>query len=93
MEWQQGDPCAEDMSSVVSGSSAVVSCVGVIGGSDASMEAGNGAVNVAIAKQVQKQRQCDAYSSGRACAGLIEGMGDYGNRQLPVRWTDWCTSP
>jgi NAD(P)H-hydrate repair Nnr-like enzyme with NAD(P)H-hydrate dehydratase domain len=68
VEWQKGEPGAEDMSSVVSGSSAVVSCVGAIGGSDASMEAGNGAVNVAIAKQVQKRRH--SFCPGVMCTAV-----------------------
>lgn len=55
VDWKKGDPSAEDMSGLLSGSAAVVSCVGSIGGSDSSMEAGNGAVNVAIAQQVQER--------------------------------------
>lgn len=52
MAWNKGDPTAVDLSSLFSGASAVISCVGVIGGSDAEMERGNGDVNVAAASQV-----------------------------------------
>jgi len=51
VEWVKGDPVKDDLSGVISGSSAVVSCLGVIGGSDERMQAGNGAANVAIVKQ------------------------------------------
>lgn len=53
VSWTKGDPTTGDMSSAFSGASAVVSCVGVIGGSDEEMEKGNGDVNVAAASQVQ----------------------------------------
>ena len=52
VSWTKGDPTAGDISSAFSGASAVVSCVGVIGGSDEEMEKGNGGVNVAAASQV-----------------------------------------
>lgn len=52
VEWTKGDPTTVDLSSVFNGASAVVSCVGVIGGSDEEMEKGNGDVNVAAASQV-----------------------------------------
>lgn len=52
VSWNKGDPTAGDLSSVFSGAAAVISCVGVIGGSDEEMEKGNGDVNVAAASQV-----------------------------------------
>ena len=51
VEWVKGEACTDDLSGIISGSSAVVSCLGVIGGSDETMRAGNGAANVAIVKQ------------------------------------------
>lgn len=53
VSWTKGDPTTGDISPAFSGASAVVSCVGVIGGSDEEMEKGNGDVNVAAASQVQ----------------------------------------
>lgn len=52
VSWTKGDPSTMDLSSVFSGATAVISCVGVIGGSDEDMEKGNGDVNVAAAAQV-----------------------------------------
>lgn len=52
VSWTKGDPLTTDLSSVFSGATAVISCVGVIGGSDEEMEKGNGDVNVAAAGQV-----------------------------------------
>lgn len=54
VSWTKGDPTAEDLSSVFGKASAVISCVGVIGGSDAEMEKGNGDVNVMAASQAAK---------------------------------------
>jgi len=51
VSWIKGDPIKEDWSDSLAGSAAVVSCIGVIGGSDESMVLGNGAVNVAVAQQ------------------------------------------
>ncbi|CAM9898578.1 unnamed protein product [Laminaria digitata] len=56
VSWTKGDPTAGDISSAFSGASAVVSCVGVIGGSDEEMEKGNGDVNVAAASQAAKAK-------------------------------------
>ena len=50
VSWQKGDPNEEDWSDALAGCAAVVSCVGVIGGSDANMQEGNGNTNVAIAE-------------------------------------------
>lgn len=52
VSWTKGDPTAGDLSPVFSKAAAVISCVGVIGGSDEEMEKGNGDVNVAAASQV-----------------------------------------
>lgn len=52
VSWTKGDPTAGDISRTFSGATAVISCVGVIGGSDEEMEKGNGDVNVAAASQV-----------------------------------------
>lgn len=54
VSWTKGDPTAGDLSPVFSKASAVISCVGVIGGSDAEMEKGNGDVNVMAASQAAK---------------------------------------
>lgn len=54
VSWTKGDPTADDLSAVFSKASAVISCVGVIGGSDAEMEKGNGDVNVMAASQAAK---------------------------------------
>lgn len=54
--WNKGDPTADDLSPLFSGASAVISCVGVIGGSDAELERGNGDVNVAAAEQAAKAK-------------------------------------
>jgi len=51
LSWVKGDPTEEDWSDSLTGSAAVVSCIGVIGGSDDSMQRGNGAVNLAVAEQ------------------------------------------
>lgn len=53
VSWQTGDPTATDLSPVFSNAAAVISCVGVIGGSDEELARGNGDVNVAAASQVQ----------------------------------------
>lgn len=54
VSWTKGDPTAGDLSPVFGKASAVISCVGVIGGSDAEMEKGNGDVNVMAAEQAAK---------------------------------------
>ncbi|CAM9126375.1 unnamed protein product [Scytosiphon promiscuus] len=54
VSWTKGDPTAGDLSSVFGQASAVISCVGVIGGSDEEMEKGNGDVNVQAAMQAAK---------------------------------------
>lgn len=54
VSWTKGDPSAGDLTSVFSAATAVISCVGVIGGSDEEMEKGNGDVNVAAASQVRR---------------------------------------
>lgn len=46
VEWVAGDLTGEDLSGVMKGASAVISCIGVIGGSDEYMLAGNGEANV-----------------------------------------------
>ncbi|CAM9107263.1 unnamed protein product [Hapterophycus canaliculatus] len=54
VSWTKGDPTTSDLSSVFGQASAVISCVGVIGGSDEEMEKGNGDVNVQAAMQAAK---------------------------------------
>ena len=49
--WKKGDPTKEEFAGDLAGSAAVVSCIGVIGGSGESMEQGNGAVNVQAIQQ------------------------------------------
>mmetsp|Transcript_42773 Transcript_42773/g.110923 ORF Transcript_42773/g.110923 Transcript_42773/m.110923 type:complete len:352 (-) Transcript_42773:244-1299(-) len=49
--WSKGDALSDDLSGVLKGASAVVSCIGVIGGSYDSMEKGNGATNIAAAEK------------------------------------------
>ncbi|CAM9257073.1 unnamed protein product [Ectocarpus sp. 4 AP-2014] len=51
VSWTKGDPTAGDLSAVFGKAAAVISCVGVIGGSDEEMEKGNGDVNVQAARQ------------------------------------------
>ena len=51
VDWIKGDAVQDDLSELLAGAGAVVSCIGVIGGSDASMQAGNGAANVAVVEQ------------------------------------------
>jgi len=46
VEWVAGDPAVSDLSQYLRGASAVVSCIGVIGGSDEEMRRGNGEINV-----------------------------------------------
>jgi len=48
--WTKADVLTADFSETFSGADAVISCVGVIGGSDEYMQTGNGATNVAAAK-------------------------------------------
>lgn len=54
VSWEAGDPTKADISPIFSKATAVISCVGVIGGSDEEMERGNGDVNVAAASQVRR---------------------------------------
>ncbi len=54
VSWTKGDPTAGDLTPIFGKASAVISCVGVIGGSDAEMEKGNGDVNVMAAEQAER---------------------------------------
>mmetsp|Transcript_33424 Transcript_33424/g.94647 ORF Transcript_33424/g.94647 Transcript_33424/m.94647 type:complete len:279 (-) Transcript_33424:654-1490(-) len=51
--WTKGDVLSEDIAPVLKGAAAVVSCIGVIGGSYEYMEKGNGAVNVTAAQKAK----------------------------------------
>ena len=48
MSWRAADVGSADLAPLLKGADVVVSCIGVIGGSDAYMEAGNGDVNAKV---------------------------------------------
>jgi hypothetical protein len=48
VSWRAADVASADLAPLLEGADVVVSCIGVIGGSDAYMEAGNGDVNVKV---------------------------------------------
>mmetsp|Transcript_39949 Transcript_39949/g.66996 ORF Transcript_39949/g.66996 Transcript_39949/m.66996 type:complete len:330 (-) Transcript_39949:72-1061(-) len=51
--WQAADVLTADLSKTFAGADAVISCIGVIGGTDEYMQKGNGAVNTAAAEQAK----------------------------------------
>lgn len=51
--WTAADALVADLSNTFSGAEVVISCIGVIGGSDAYMEKGNGEVNVRAINQAK----------------------------------------
>lgn len=74
--WSQGDVLTSDLSATLRGAAAVVSCIGTIGGSDESMAAGNGAVNVR-AVQISKAAGVPKFvyiSVASVVASTVDGM-------------------
>lgn len=81
--WKKGDPTKEEFAGDLAGSAAVVSCIGVIGGSGESMEQGNGAVNVqaiqqAAAAGVPKMVYVSVSEAVGGAVGDFELRGKYG---------------
>lgn len=72
----QGDVLSDDISFTLKGSSAVISCIGVIGGTYDVMEKGNGSVNAAAVEKSRAAGKQPALPRHNPCIPLLHSGND-----------------